>query len=125
MVFKYATDAIYQRGVKNLKNSGLALCLYSYVLAESPSRIFVKELGKELLSRDLRIFKGTQLCQLTWACSNAEYLNPELLQRLEEEILQRDLTQKEEIIISESLRNADKGDKNPPPYLRELCISSI
>lgn len=125
VVFKYATDAIYQRGVKNLKNSGLALCLYSYVLAESPSRIFVKELGKELLSRDLRIFKGTQLCQLTWACSNAEYLNPELLQRLEEEILQRDLTQKEEIILSESLRNADKGDKNPPPYLRELCISSI
>ena len=125
MVFKYAAHAIYNRGVKNLKNSGLSLCLYSFVLAESPSRVFVKELGKELLSRDLRIFKGTQLCQLMWACSKAEYLNPELLQRLEEEILQRNLTQKEETILSEILGNTAKEDKNPPPYLRELCISSI
>ena len=123
-VFKFVAQAIFMRRVKNLKNWQLSLCLYSYVLSEIPFRVFLKELVKEILSRDLESFQGTELCQLTWSCSKAEFLDPELLHRLEEEIPRRNLTQKEASVISESLGNVGKRDKTLPSHLREMCISS-
>ena len=124
-VFKAVAQEIDQRGLHNLENGELSLCLYSYVLSEIPCQAFLKKLEAELMSRDLKRFQSAQLCQLVWSCTKAGLLNPKLLQDMEGEIFEKTITKNEESVMVERFLDAKMGSKEQVSYLQQMCSLSL
>ena len=85
-------DEVFNRGVGMFETHELVIILYSFVVTQQQIKL-VEQIESELLSRDVKQFDSSLLCQVAWSLGRARKSESKMFDLIEESVFQRGLHQ--------------------------------